>query len=141
MSATTKTSSHYPVLYLEETDREQIDWRVFVRFDGQSGNYIMYGTRRPLWHNFQSPFPFYRMVITNEKSLAKWLKLNLNMDESSISLTIYNFDLDALISDDFVGFNNLRNGYLETIGIDEVTPYQKSYASLVGSLKMLRDIQ
>jgi hypothetical protein len=141
MSATTKTSSHYPVLYLEETDRDQIDWRVFVRFDRQSGNYIMYGTRRPLWHNLQSPFPFYRMVFTNVKSLAKWLKLNMNMDESSISLTIYNFELDALISDDFVGLNNLRNCYLETLGIDEVTPYLKSYASLVGSLKMLRDIQ
>lgn len=134
-------SSHYPVIYLEETNQNQVDWRVFIRYDRQISKYIMYGTRRPKEHTLHSSFPFYRMIFNSRSNLARWIMLNLNMDESDINMTMYNFDLNAVISDDFVGFNNLRSRFYETIGIDNLEGKLCSYSAFIDYLTMLSDVQ
>lgn len=133
-------SSHYPVLYLEETDQGQIDWRVFVRYDYHTKNYVIYGTRRPK-EATNSSFPYYRMIFTSRSTLARWLMWNLHTEFNDINFTMYNFDLKCLSSEDFVGYNELRRSNYETLGINVMGRNQKTYQSFMTYLRMLRDVQ
>lgn len=112
--------TYTPVLYIEEISADQvIDWRIFIRATVDR-TYVVYATRRPNEYpsSIKSGFPFFRMEFYDRKSLANWLSETMSHFENKVNLTMYMFNLDAAISNDFVGFDNLRHGNLEISGYD-----------------------
>ena len=110
----------YPVLYIEEIEEtiaDGIDWRIFIRTT-KDNTFVVYGTRRPI-SDLQSNYEYLRMEFNDRVSLVSWLQDALCLKSNRINLTMYMFNRSAIISDDFVGYNNLRRNTLELYGYDK----------------------
>ena len=120
MASSSTATTYTPVLYIEEIDSfKTIDWRIFIR-STVDRTFVVYATRRPA-ELASSKFPFFRMEFYDRKSLANWLSETLGLFEHKVNLTLYMLNIEAAISNDFVGFDNLRQGRLEMAGYDKTT--------------------
>ena len=124
-----------PVLYLEQIDRDYVNWRVYVRYLGND-RYGVYGTRRDKNIPTTNRYPYLRMNFLSRSSLSKWISTVLTTKDNRVNLTLLMINMDALISDDFVGYDNVN------LRVNELVGYDKTYLThqnIMTYLRLLRD--
>ena len=131
-------SNIVPILYIEEVDPispDGNDWKVFIRYAG-NGKFVVHGTRRGETKHLQ--FAYHRLEFLTLASLTMWLREAMDNFTEGINVTMFTVDRDALISHDYVGYENLRLSRNELYGYDNV---KADSQFIIRQLRILRDLR
>ena len=93
-----------PVLCFEETLEDSTkDWTIYIRYEGDDV-YVLYGRR-----NCCKKHKAVKMQFTSPLSLTKFLMKAMDIDNSSISITLYGENDKVLNDNTYNNYNQRRN--------------------------------
>jgi len=92
-----------PVLFFREIDVDgDDDWKVFVVYEEENSQYVIYGTRRPekaIKNGTSNKYGYFRMCFSNVRTIVNYLTHILG--QSSAITSNSNIDVTLFIGSDF----------------------------------------